>query len=586
MKRFFGAIRRFFLPPADAKTFMRILPLATIALIMIIFFVAANFAWEETNSTAFCGLTCHTMPPEYVTHQLSVHTNVSCEDCHMGRDRLAVLIPRKITYSWQTGTAMLLNNYEFPIIAKNMAPAREACENCHKPDVFSSDKLVENKNFATDENNSPTSIFMVIKTGGGSARQGLGFGIHWHVENPVYFYATDSMQQNISYIVVENPDGTRTEYFDLEADFDPASIKQDQLIQMDCITCHNRTAHLMRGPQEMVDSLMERGLVSPTIPEIKQRAVEALAGEYHSEQEALEAIAAVGEHYRSQRADFYSANTALVDNAVLALQDAYRQTNFPDQEVNWRTHPNNLSHTESPGCFRCHDGKHLTRQNESVRLECNLCHSIPVVSEPNTLTASLELNKGFEPPSHLNPNWIALHRDVFDQTCAGCHTVEDPGGSSNTSFCSNSVCHGVSWKFAGFDAPMLRVALSDQIKAMVPTPTPTPDPEDDETVYATPSQVTATPAGPAGPLTYESIAGALNTRCASCHGAAAMKGLNVTTYPALMAGGDSGPSVIPGDPDASLLITVQTGPQNHFGQFSPSELELVRQWIEEGAKER
>lgn len=34
MKRFFGAIGRFFLPPADAKTFRRILPLAVVALIV------------------------------------------------------------------------------------------------------------------------------------------------------------------------------------------------------------------------------------------------------------------------------------------------------------------------------------------------------------------------------------------------------------------------------------------------------------------------------------------------------------------------------------------------------------------------
>lgn len=57
MKRFFGAMSRFFLPPADKKTFIRILPLVTIALLMIVLFTAATVAWEESNSINFCGLT-------------------------------------------------------------------------------------------------------------------------------------------------------------------------------------------------------------------------------------------------------------------------------------------------------------------------------------------------------------------------------------------------------------------------------------------------------------------------------------------------------------------------------------------------
>ena len=92
MKRFFGAIKRFVLPPAESKTILRVLPLFVIAFLVIVFFSAATYAWEESNSVTFCGLTCHTMPPEYITHQDSPHTNVTCEDCHMGRDRLSVLI--------------------------------------------------------------------------------------------------------------------------------------------------------------------------------------------------------------------------------------------------------------------------------------------------------------------------------------------------------------------------------------------------------------------------------------------------------------------------------------------------------------
>ncbi len=527
------------------------------------------------------------MPPEYTTYQHSAHTNVACEDCHMGRDRLAVLIPRKIAYSWQTGTAMLFGTYTYPIVAKNMAPAREACENCHKPEVFSSDKLVEITNFATDEANTKTSTFLAVKTGGGTERQGLGFGIHWHIENPVYYYATDTEQQNIPYVVVDHPDGTKTEYIDSESNFDPNSIQPGQLVEMDCITCHNRTAHLVQSPSEIMDDLLSRGLVSPTIPGIKQQGLAVLQVNYSSTADALTAISGLSQYYQDQKADFYGQNKGLVDQAVQAIQDAYQRNNFPDQKVDWQTHPNNLGHIESPGCFRCHDGKHLTSTGSPVRLECNLCHSVPVVSTDNQIAANMQLNKGYEPNSHKSPNWIALHNEVFDDTCQGCHTVEDAGGVSNTSFCSNSACHGTTWKFAGFDAPSLRDLIFQQAQAMItptaiPTPTLTPQKEETGSVTATPTPKAASSA----PVTYATLAPIFKNKCGTCHGTNAMKGLNLLSYTTAIKGADDGAVIVPGDPQNSKIIKVQSGTKKHFGQLSPEELDLVTQWIQAGAPEK
>lgn len=584
MSQFKQKLSQFFFPPATSNLWVRLIPFIVVAFLTVVLLGFASFAWEESNSPSFCGLTCHTMPPEYATYQASPHTNVTCEDCHMGRDRLPVMIGRKIAYSWQTGTAMLTGSYKYPIVAKNMRPARDACENCHKPEKFSTDTLVEIKHYSEDEDNTPSSVFLVVKTGGGTQREGLGYGIHWHIENPVYFYATDRERQNIPYVVVENPDGSKVEYIDVESNFDPSSIQPETLQKMDCITCHNRTAHEIPEPSRAVDQLLARGLISTNIPAIKKNATAVLSANYPSQEEALKAIEGLKEQYRSQYAKFAAENEALLDQTIEQLKQTYLQTNFPEQKVNWQTHPNNAGHTTSPGCFRCHDGKHLNRQQEAIRLECNLCHSIPVVSSPDQITASLQLNKGFEPESHKNPNWITLHRTIFDQTCAGCHSTEDAGGTSNTSFCSNSACHGTSWTFAGFDAPKLRAVLEEQARLFA---TPTPKAEEEPASYGTgtETQITPTPAmASSEPDTYATLQDLLKTKCGACHGSNAMKGLSVLDYNSLMKGSTSGAVILPGDPENSLLVKVQKG--QHPGKFSTDELERIQRWIQSGAPEK
>ena len=78
----------------------------------------------------------------------------------------------------------------------------------------------------------------------------------------------------------------------------------------------------------------------------------------------------------------------------------------------------------------------------------------------------------------------------------------------------------------------------------------------------------------------------LQAHCSSCHNPNGLQGLDLTSYQGVMQGGDSGPAVIPGDPGSSLLIIKQTGETPHFAQLSLQELELVTQWISEGAKEK
>jgi mono/diheme cytochrome c family protein len=88
------------------------------------------------------------------------------------------------------------------------------------------------------------------------------------------------------------------------------------------------------------------------------------------------------------------------------------------------------------------------------------------------------------------------------------------------------------------------------------------------------------PAGVAESLTYDAVVGpTLAERCSACHGGLA--GLTLTDYDSLLAGSASGPVVTPGDPEGSRIVQVQRG--EHYGQLEPVELDLLIQWIADGA---
>ena len=564
IKRFGQKISQFFFPPAGAPRWQRVLPYAIMGVLTILVLTAGAYAWDYTNSPPFCGETCHTMPPEYTAYLTSPHARIDCVDCHIGKGFIATRITRKAG-DIKHVIATTFQTYEFPLRAKDLRPARETCELCHSPEKFSDDSLREVKHYQNDQNNTPVSTYLTLKTGGGSAREGLGKGIHWHIENKVEYLASDLEEQTIPYVRVTEDDGTVTEYTELGAQVDQAAINSGELKEMDCITCHNRITHLVPQPEEIIDEMLSRGLISTEIPDIRLKAVEAFRTPFETTEMAMNGIAGLENYYKAYYPEYYAVNQAKIDSAIAELQTAYRNSVYPEQKSSWDSHPNNVGHKYSPGCFRCHDGKHLNPAGEAVRLECNLCHSVPVVAGPNDFTADIEISRGPEPESHRNANWISLHHQVFDDSCSTCHTTDNPGGTDNTSFCSNSACHGNVWEYAGFDAPGLREVIQAQ---MPPTPTPAPLPE-------------------GAPVTYESTIGPLlQSRCGSCHGDSGMKGLNLTTYQTALQGGEDGPAIVPGDPNASLLVQIQSGEQPHFSQLSPQELDLITQWIVAGAPEK
>jgi len=554
-------LHNFFFPPPGSRRIVRFLPYIVLGVFSLVVLVAGAYGWEYTNSPEFCGTACHTMPPEYTSYLVSPHARVDCVECHIGRDFIATRITRKAG-DIKHIISLAFKQYEFPIQADDLRPARDTCEQCHFPEKFSDDSLREIRTFASDQSNTPSSIFLTLKTGGGTQREGLGRGIHWHIENKVYYLPTDAAEQEIPFVRVIENDGTQVDFIELGSSVGAEGIDTESLQEMDCITCHNRITHLVPRPEDAVDEMLARGVISPLIPEIRRKSLEVLYIPYESKSAGLDSIERLLAFYQKNYAEYYAINNEFVTAAIDALLDYYLTSVYPEQKSNWDSHKDNIGHQDSPGCFRCHDGEHLNEQDQAIRLECNVCHSIPVVARPSDFITTIEISRGPEPESHLSANWITLHRDVFDTSCSNCHSVDNPGGTDDSSFCSNSACHGNVWEYAGFDAPGLRELLQAQLPPIVEAPVET------------------------GPLTFDGTIGSLfNMACGSCHGEGGIQGLILTEFALAIQGGISGPAIIPGDANSSLVIQRQTGDLPHFSQFSAEDLVLVIEWINAGAPE-
>ncbi len=130
-------------------------------------------------------------------------------------------------------------------------------------------------------------------------------------------------------------------------------------------------------------------------------------------------------------------------------------------------------------------------------------------------------------------------------------------------------------------------------QTLTPAPTQTATLPPTETALPTSSPTAGTPgaettplAPPTSSLTWDNSIGAmLQPKCAACHGAGGLGGLNLSTYADAMEGGVSGAVILPGDAANSLLVTKQQA-GGHPGQLTPEEIAQVIEWINAGALEK
>ena len=152
---------------------------------------------------------------------------------------------------------------------------------------------------------------------------------------------------------------------------------------MDCIDCHNRPSHSYKLPERAVDEAMAAGDMSATLPFAHKKAVEILKQPYASRDAAAAQIpAALVAFYRQNYPAIYKERQAEVVKTASSLLAIYNRNVFPAMKITWGTYPNNIGHTDFPGCFRCHDDSHASADGRKVTQDCSACHSLLAMEEP------------------------------------------------------------------------------------------------------------------------------------------------------------------------------------------------------------
>lgn len=404
-------------------------------------------AWEYSNSNEFCATMCHGVHPEETrAHGSGSHARVDCVECHMGRISTLHMMALKPTHAKELWGMIV--GYERPLTSSTFRPSRDNCEGCHWPEVVHRDSLAIKKRYDTDAKSSESIYRLLLHTGMGTVRDSNAKGIHWHIENEVNFITTDQQRRVIPWVQVKGADGKVSTYVDTSSKLSEAELKKFEMRRMECYDCHNAVGHPLRNPEDLVDEAIAAGRIDRSLPNAKARAValieqtKNLTGPHKEMGPRIEKVIADNAPKGDTKPELQAAEKKF----QAAMKQILVDSSFSHEGLSWASFPDHSAHKDFPGCFRCHDGKHLNEQGQAIRLQCTLCHNLPQVerergkgSVPSTVTAGLT-----PPPSHEEPNFMHDHRTKLDDSCTMCHGKIE-WGADGGSFCSNPACHGRKW---------------------------------------------------------------------------------------------------------------------------------------------
>lgn len=367
--------------------------------------------YHFTESAEFCGLACHkVMQAEYKAYRNSPHSNIECAACHIGPGA-EWYVKTKVSGLKQL-YGVLSGKFQPPIEApvESLRPARETCNTCHRPDKFFGAVLRTWTFYQSDKKNSPWTVKMLMNIGGGNPNHGTIRGIHWHMEgvNTIEYVATDRKRLEIPWVKVTDQSG-KTKVF--QTTEKPKQITPEKLAglekrRMDCVDCHNRPTHWYLAPDKSVDLALQSGRIDGDMPDIKATAVKLLSVRYKTTPEALLAI----EDGLKKK---YPGDQRL-EKTIYEVQQIFTNTVFPEQKARWDEYPDHIGHRITPGCFRCHDGKHADENGKVISNDCGTCHTILAQGPGKDVKGYSSDGLEFKHPEDIGDSWK-------DDRCDSCH---------------------------------------------------------------------------------------------------------------------------------------------------------------------
>jgi NapC/NirT cytochrome c family, N-terminal region len=333
-------------------------------------------AVEHMDTSQFCGQTCHVMQPEFTAHMQPPHQAVECASCHIVAGPAGWLHAKMNGMNQLLG--VVLNNYPRPIESalesNKLVSSADTCEQCHAREKVIGPRLKVIPKFKDDEANTPIETVLLMLVGGGS-----GGGIHGAHMGPgvrIRYAAADKKRQTIPWVEYENTESHEKRDYAL-ASLKPETLSGLPTFEMQCVDCHNRAAHSFQTAEAAVNQAMAAGRISTSLPFVKKTGMALLQTAYASHDEAAKKIqAGLSEFYQKNYGDIWARQSNEVQQAAEALAVIYNRNVFPDLKVTWGTYPNNLGHMDDPGCFRCHDESHVTKDKRTIPQDCGACHDL------------------------------------------------------------------------------------------------------------------------------------------------------------------------------------------------------------------
>lgn len=392
------------------------------SILFLLFSAFGSFkAFEYTESDEFCGKLCHVvMEPEYTAYLSSPHARVGCVKCHIGSGA-SWFVKAKISGAYQV-YSVLFNKYSRPIPTPvhNLRPAEGTCEQCHSPQHFFSEVKFKSNYYLYDEKNTKSSISMLLKIGGGNEELGRTEGIHWHmnVANKIEYIHTDDKRNIIPWVKLTNKKGEEIIFRNKEMEFDENNYDKNNFRKMDCIDCHNRPSHIYNPADKSVNLSLFLNRIDDSLPYIKSISVDALEYPYSEKNIGLDSIKiSIETFYKYNYPEVFNNRYESIEQSIKEVQKIYNRNYFPSMKVSWRGFPNHISHLFDVGCFRCHDGKHVSDDGRVIKKECNLCHTI--ISQVTARGDELVSMSGLK---FVHP--VELEESIETTNCVKCHARE------------------------------------------------------------------------------------------------------------------------------------------------------------------